>query len=191
MKFKKSTIAIIAVVCVVLIFVIALIGGYNSLVTRQEKVENSKSQIGNVLQRRADLIPNFVKTVKGYSDYESKTYIAVTEARAAVGKATTATEQSEANAQLDKAIDVWVNAVTENYPELKANEQYNQLLDELEGSENRIATARKDYNDAVTAYNSAVRRFPKSIVASIFGFQKADYFENAPGTEKVPEVNFD
>ena len=148
-------------------------------------------QISNQLQRRADLIPNFVNTVKGYSDYEKSTYTAVTEARAAVQKANTVAEQQQASEQLDKAVSIWVNAITEAYPDLKAVEQYTALTDELSGTENRIAVARKDYNDAAKEYNTAIRKFPKNILASLFGFEKVDYFEAAEGTEQVPQVSFD
>ena len=145
---KKGIAILIAVLAVIGIIIGIISGSYNGLVNQQEEVENKQSVISVQLQRRADLIPNFVNTVKGYSDYEQKTYTAVTEARNAVAGAKTAGEQTKAAEQLDSAISVWVNAVTEAYPDLKANENYKALQDELAGSENRIATARKDYNDA-------------------------------------------
>ena len=188
---KKKWIIIAAVVLAVVLFAGFIISGYNTLATKKNEVDSAQSNIKVYLQRRADLIPNFVKTVKGYSDYESKTYIAVTEARSKVGKADTASEQAAASAELDKAIDVWVNAVTENYPELKANSNYQALLDELEGSENRLATARKGYNDVVKEYNEKIVLFPSNIIAAVFGFKSADYFENSEGTDTVPEVSFD
>lgn len=156
----------------------------------QTNVEGKQAAIQTQLQRRADLIPNFVATVKGYSDYEQSTLTAVTEARASVGQAKTAAEQSAASEQLDKAISVWVNAVTEAYPDLKANTQYTALQDELAGTENRIAVARNDYNTAAQQYNTAIRRFPKNLIAGIFGFEKADYFQAASGTEQAPTVSF-
>lgn len=188
---KKGIAILIAVLAVIGIIIGIISGSYNGLVNQQEEVENKQSVISVQLQRRADLIPNFVNTVKGYSDYEQKTYTAVTEARNAVAGAKTAGEQTKAAEQLDSAISVWVNAVTEAYPELKANENYKALQDELAGSENRIATARKDYNDAAKAYNSSVRRFPKNIIAGMFGFEKAEYFEAQAGSESVPQVSFD
>ena len=188
---KKGIAILIAVLAVIGIIIGIISGSYNRLVNQQEEVENKQSVISVQLQRRADLIPNFVNTVKGYSDYEQKTYTAVTEARNAVAGAKTAGEQTKAAEQLDSAISVWVNAVTEAYPELKANENYKALQDELAGSENRIATARKDYNDAAKAYNSSVRRFPKNIIAGMFGFEKAEYFEAQAGSESVPQVSFD
>lgn len=187
---KKGLIALIVVGAVLLTVILAVVGGYNGLVDKQEAVNTAQSQISNQLQRRADLIPNFVNTVKGYADYEKSTYTAVTEARAAVSKANTITEQQEASEQLDKAVSIWVNAITEAYPDLKAVEQFTALTDELSGTENRIAVARKDYNDAAKSYNTAIRKFPKNIIASLFGFEKADYFEAAEGTDKVPEVSF-
>lgn len=188
---KKGIAILIAVLAVIGIIIGIISGSYNGLVNQQEEVENKQSVISVQLQRRADLIPNFVNTVKGYSDYEQKTYTAVTEARNAVAGAKTAGEQTKAAEQLDSAISVWVNAVTEAYPELKANENYKALQDELAGSENRIATARKDYNDAAKSYNSSVRRFPKNIIASMFGFEKVEYFEAQAGSESVPQVSFD
>lgn len=188
---KKGIAILIAVLAVIGIIIGIISGSYNGLVNQQEEVENKQSVISVQLQRRADLIPNFVNTVKGYSDYEQKTYTAVTEARNAVAGAKTAGEQTKAAEQLDGAISVWVNAVTEAYPDLKANENYKALQVELEGSENRIAVARKDYNDAAKAYNSSVRRFPKNIIAGMFGFEKVEYFEAQAGSESVPQVSFD
>lgn len=187
---KKGIAILIAVLAVIGIIIGIISGSYNGLVNQQEEVENKQSVISVQLQRRADLIPNFVNTVKGYSDYEQKTYTAVTEARNAVAGAKTAGEQTKAAEQLDSAISVWVNAVTEAYPDLKANENYKALQVELEGSENRIAVARKDYNDAAKAYNSSVRRFPKNIIAGMFGFEKVEYFEAQAGSESVPQVSF-
>ena len=188
---KKGIAILIAVLAVIGIIIGTIAGSYNGLVNQQEEVENKHSVISVQLQRRADLIPNFVNTVKGYSDYEQKTYTAVTEARSAVSGAKTAGEQAKAAEQLDSAISVWVNAVTEAYPDLKANENYKALQVELEGTENRIAVARKDYNDAAKAYNSSVRRFPKNIIAGMFGFEKVEYFEAQAGSESVPQVSFD
>ena len=185
---KKGLGILLVVLAVIIALIIAVVSGYNGLVDSEETVENAKSQISNQLQRRADLIPNFVNTVKGYSDYESETYKAVTEARSAVAGANTVAKQAEASAELDKAISVWVNAVTENYPDLKA---YTALLDELAGTENRLAVARKDYNDAAKKFNTAIRKFPRSIIAGIFGFDKYDYFENDASANSVPEVSFE
>ncbi len=188
---KKGLIIALAIVAVVVIIIGSLVGTYNGLVKSEEEVESAQSAIATQLQRRADLIPNFVSTVKGYSDYEQETYTAVTEARSAVQSAETAGEQAEANEQLNRAISIWVNAVTEAYPDLKANEQYRALQDELSGTENRIARERSLYNEAAKEYNVTIRKFPKNIIAGIFGFDKAEYFEAQTGTESVPQVSFD
>ena len=188
---KKGLVILFAVLAVIGVIFGLVAGSYNGLVEQRESVENAQAQISTQLQRRADLIPNFVATVKGYSDYEQSTYTAVTEARAAVSGAKTASEQAEASEQLDKAISVWVNAVTEAYPDLKANEQYKGLQDELAGTENRIAVARKDYNDEAKKYNVAIKKFPKNIIAGMFGFSQVDYFEAQAGTQNAPQVSFD
>ena len=188
---KKGLIITVAIIAFVVIIIGSVVGKYNGLVEKQESVDSYRSEISNQLQRRADLIPNFVATVKGYSDYEQETLSAVTEARSSVAKASTVAEQSEASAQLDGAISVWVNAVTEAYPDLKASSQYIALQDELSGTENRIAQARRDYNSTAKEYNIAISKFPGSIVAGIFGFDKVDYFEAQDGAESVPQVSFD
>lgn len=187
---KKTWIVLGAVVAVIVIIVALIAGTYNSLVTLQMAVEEKQSTIQVDLQRRADLIPNFVASVKGYTEYEQSTLQAVTEARAAVGKATSAGEQAAANERLDGAIDIWVNAVTEAYPELKASAQFIALQDELAGTENRIGVSRKDYNAAAKEYNAAIRKFPKSLFANMFGFEKVDFFEASEGAEQVPSVSF-
>lgn len=190
MKNKKLIKIVIIVVAIVLVIGL-FAGSYNSMVSKQENVETKQSQISVQLQRRADLIPNFVNTVKGYSDYEQSTFTAVTEARSKVKNANSVDEQESASNQLDGAISVWVNAITEAYPELKANENYKALQDELAGTENRVAVARKDYNDAAKDFNTSIRKFPKNIFASLFGFEKYDYFENDESAESVPQVSFD
>jgi LemA protein len=182
-NYYRAIVAVIAVIG-------SIIGSYNGFVDSFEEVETARSTISTQLQRRADLIPNFVNTVKGYSDYEQKTYLAVTEARSAVSKANTAAEKAEAAAGLNSAIDVWVNAITEAYPELKANENYKALQDELAGTENRIAVARKDYNEIAQKYNKKIKRFPGKLLAGIFGFDAVDYFEADDNASSVPEVNF-
>ncbi len=188
---KKGLIILVAVIAVVGIIIGFLVGTYNGLVEAEAEVQNREAQIQVQLQRRADLIPNFVATVKGYSDYEQETFTAVTNARAAVANADTAGEMADAEAQLNGAIDVWVNAVTEAYPELKANEQYIALQDELAGTENRVAQARNNYNEAAKEYNVSVRRFPKNIFASMFGFDEVELFEADESASSVPQVSFD
>lgn len=191
MKNKGLIITLASIGLVVLIIVISFISSYNGLINKDEAVKNAQSTISVQLQRRADLIPNFVETVKGYSDYEQSTFTAVTEARSKVAAASGAEEQAAASAQLDSAIDIWVNAITEAYPELKANTQYVALQDELAGTENRIAVARKDYNDIASEYNKNIRRFPTNIIAGMFGFEKAEYFEANEAANEVPQVSFE
>lgn len=190
MKAKKLWIPIIVVLFVIGMIVGFFVGGYNSLVEAQTAVESKQSDIQTQLQRRADLIPNFVATVKGASNFEKDTLSAVTEARSAVSKANNAESLSQASEKLDGAISVWVNAVTEAYPELKSNQNYVALQDELAGTENRVAVARKDYNEAVESYNTMVRKFPKSIIASMFGFEKAEFFKADENSQTVPSVEF-
>ncbi len=189
---KKGTIITLSVIgAIVLILGIITISTYNGFVDKEEAINKAASQIDNQLQRRESLIPNLVEVVKGYSDHEQSTFLAVTEARAAVNAATDPVEKAEASAEVDRAIDVWVNSVTEAYPELKADAEYKKLHDDLAGTENRIATARKDYIEAVNKYNTATRRFPGNIFASIFGFEQVEYFEADESANQVPQVSFD
>lgn len=186
MKSKKS-IVIIAVIAVIVLIGGALASSYNGLVTGQEAVANAQSDIDTVLQRRADLIPNVVATVKDFAEHETEVYDKVLEARQNLLNANTVEEQSVANEELSTALQ-GINVIVENYPELKSDATYIGLMDELEGSENRIAVARKDYNDAVRSYNNKVIKFPGSIAASVFGFEKAEYFEADDSANEVPDV---
>ncbi len=187
---KKGWIILIAVVAIVVILIGSVVGTYNGLVDDREEVEGAWSQISVQLQRRSDLIPNLVNTVKGYTEYEQSTLTAVTEARSALQSAGTVNEQIDAASRLESALNVWVNAVTEAYPELKADTQFTALTDELSGTENRIAVARRDYNEEAREYNTEIKLFPKSILAGIFGFEAYDYFEADQGTENAPNVEF-
>jgi len=187
---KKKTIIIIAVIAIVGLLIGFVVGSYNNLVEDREEVEESWSQISVQLQRRMDLIPNLVNTVKGYTEYEQSTLTAVTQARNALQNAGSVNEQIDAANRLDGALNVWVNAVTEAYPDLKANEQFTALQDELSGTENRIATARKDYNEDAREFNTEIKKFPRSNLAGIFGFDSYNYFEAQSGAENAPQVNF-
>lgn len=186
MKNKKA-IVIVAILAVIVIIGGALISGYNGLVTGREAVENAESNIDTYLQRRADLIPNLVSTVKSFAEHETEVFDKVLEARQALVNAKSPEEKANADAQLDTALQ-GINVIVENYPELKSDTTYVALMDELEGSENRIAVARKDYNDTVKDYNNKVIRFPGSIVANLFGFEKAEYFEASEESLTVPDV---
>lgn len=179
------------VIGVIVIIVLAIwVGGtYNSLVSYDQKTKSSYSQIQNNLQRRMDLIPNLVSTVKGYASHESEVLANISNARASLAGAKTVNEQAAANQQLDSALSRLL-VVVENYPNLKADQNFRQLMDELSGTENRIAVSRKDYNDAVNQYNVKVKRFPTVIIARMFGFSEKQYFEASSNAQNVPEVKF-
>ena len=190
---KKGLIIIIALVAVLAIWGV---GAYNKLVSNQEAVEKSVGNVQTAYQKRADLIPNLVATVKNYAEYEAGTLTAVVEARA---KATSVTldpsNLTEENLKAFQAAqDEMSGALSrllvtvEQYPDLKANQNYLDLQSQLEGCENTIANARKEFNETARAYNTAVRRFPNNIIASMFGFDKKPYFEASEGAEKAPDV---
>lgn len=180
-----------AVVVVVLaILVGSVVSSYNGLVDTREQVTAAQANVETYLQRRADLIPNLVSTVKGYASHEEEVYTALADARAALAGADTVDEMNEANAALDSALSRLL-VVVENYPELKADSQFINLQDELAGSENRIAQARKDYNEIAQNYNTKIQKFPTVILANLFGFDAAEYFEATEESQTVPSVNFD
>ncbi len=183
------------------LFLLTISGcGYNTLVELDEKVNQAWAQVENQYQRRADLIPNLVKTVQGYADFEKGVLTEVTELRSRVGQIKLSAEDladEEKFKQFQDAQDKLSSAlsrllvVAENYPQLKANENFLQLQSQLEGTENRISVERKKFNETVQDYNTTIRRFPTLITAKIFGFKEKQYFKSAPGTDKVPDVNFD
>lgn len=192
---KKSTIITLVVIGLVAIWGIS---GYNSLVSSDEEAQTKWADVETQYQRRADLIPNLVNTVKGYAAHESETLQTVVEARA---KATSVSidpsnMSAEQIANFQKAQDGVSSALSkllvavEKYPDLKANENFKELQAQLEGTENRISVARRDYNDASRQYNTSLRSFPKNILASLFGFEKRAYFEAQTGTEQAPSVQF-
>ena len=186
-------------VLLIIVGIILLYGWmtYNNLVKRQENVTKAWSQVENVYQRRADLVPNLVSVVKNYTEYEQGTLIAVTEARAKKAASSTVrmenysesdlkdyqTAQDELGESLNRII-----VSVENYPDLKANENYLTLQAELAGCENRIQTERERFNEAAKAYNASLRRFPTNMIAKMFGFEKRPYFEADEGADKVPET---
>ena len=185
---KKTTI-IVAIVAVIAVIALMVISGYNSLVSKEESVDTAYSNVSVMLERRADLIPNLVNTVKGYMEHETEVIENITTARENLLGAKNIDEQMEANDQLTASLDALM-VVVENYPDLKASENFIQLSDELAGTENRISTARKDYNDEVKSYNTAIKKFPTNILASMFGFEQKEYFEAKESATDVPEVEF-
>lgn len=195
---KKGTIIIIAAAVVVLILFFWVKGSYNGLVKADEQVSASWAQVENVYQRRADLIPNLVATVKGYAEHESSTLESVMEARSKATQLTVdaADLSEESIAEFQKAQGELTQAlgrllmITENYPDLKASQNFRDLQAQLEGTENRITTERMKFNEASRAYNTMVRSFPKNIIASMFGFGTKGYFEAAEGAETAPKVEF-
>ncbi|MDJ1111562.1 MULTISPECIES: LemA family protein [Macrococcus] len=186
---KKLLVPVIGLIVLLLVIGSMLIGPYNKLVDLDTEVEKSQAKIDTQLQRRLDLIPNLVETVKGYAKHEEKVFKDVSDARAKLAGANTMEEKAEANAQVSSALSRLI-AIQENYPELKADTQFTGLRDELAGTENRIAVARNDYNDIVTEYNKVVKRFPGSVVAGLFGFEKKEFFKADSAAKDAPNVDF-
>lgn len=192
---KKTWIIIIAVLAVIVVYGIT---SYNSMVAQDEAVGTAWSNVENQYQRRADLIPNLVNTVKGYAAHEKETFDAVVSARAKATQTTISIdeltpEKMEAYQKAQGAVGSALSrllAVTENYPDLKANENFQTLQAQLEGTENRISVERRKFNEVAKAYNTNIRRFPKNIFAGMFGFEKRPYFEAEESSEKAPEVKF-
>lgn len=194
---KKNKGLIITIVVIVLVALWG-ISSYNGLVGMDEKVSNKWANVETQYQRRSDLIPNLVNTVKGYAKHESQTLEAVMAARSQATQvkidpsnctpqqlAAYQKAQGDVTTALGKLL-----AITENYPDLKANQNFLELQSQLEGTENRINVARKDFNDSAKEYNTSLRRFPRNIIASMFGFEKRNYFEAEAGAEKAPKVEF-
>ncbi len=186
-----KTLLIVAAILVLIILVpiLYLKGTYNSLVTMDEGVKGAWAQVENQLQRRYDLIPNLVETVKGYAAHEKDVFVKVTEARSKVGGAGSIPDKIAANNQLSAALSRLL-VVVERYPELKANTNFIRLQDELAGTENRIAVERRRFNETVKAYNIKIRRFPTNIIAGMFGFEKATFFEVPKERQEAPKVKF-
>ena len=181
-------------ILLVLLAVVVLIGGtlmgsYNGLVSANEQVTGQWSQVENQLQRRNDLIPNLVNTVKGYAAHETQVYADVANARANLAGARNVSDAAAASGELDGALSRLL-AIAENYPDLKSNTNFLQLQDELAGTENRIAVARRDYNQSVQTFNAKIKSFPTNILAGMFGFTDRDYFKADEGAKTVPQVKF-
>ena len=199
-KGLKIGLGILGAVILIIIFTISwATGKYNSFVGLNENVKSAWSQVENVYQRRADLVPNLVATVKGVANFEKETYTAVTEARAKVGQIKLTADQLSDPAMIQKfqaAQDGLGSAlsrllvVSENYPQLKANENFLQLQAQLEGTENRITVERQKYNQVAQEYNTAIKKFPGVIIANFGGFKEKEYFKAVAGSEQVPKVQF-
>ena len=197
MNIKKNLGWIIPV-AIVVVNVLWAIGGYNGMVKMDEQVQNKWANVETQYQRRADLIPNLVSTVKGYAKHEQQTLEDVVKARSEATQVKVDAENltpeklaafQKAQSGVSSALGRLL-AVAENYPDLKANQNFLELQSQLEGTENRITVARKDFNDTAKSYNQAIRQFPKNILAGIFGFEKKSYFEAEAGSEKAPKVEF-
>lgn len=196
---KKLLIVLGIIVVIVLVIGASISGIYNKLVGQEEAVKTAWSQVENVYQRRADLIPNLVETVKGYAKHEAQVLTEVTNARASVGQIkidTSVIEDPQKFQTFQKAQDSLSSALTrllvvaENYPNLKANENFLSLQSQLEGTENRIAVERRRFNETAMGYNTSIRQFPAVIIARFFGFTAKQYFTATPGAEKTPDVKF-
>lgn len=183
---KKTLLIIIGVLAIA---ALCLLSGYNGLVRVNESVSSRWSQVENQLQRRNDLIPNLVSTVKGMAQQEKDVINSVTDARAKLAGAQNMSELSQADSELTGALSRLL-VVVENYPTIKSDASFRQLSDELAGTENRIAVARKDYNEAVQSYNTVIKSFPTFLYATPLGFQAREYFKADEGAQSVPKVSF-
>lgn len=181
--------SLIVVIIILIIIAIPMISSYNNLVTLEQNVNVAQSNIDTQLQRRSDLIPNLVNTVKGYASQEKDIFTEIADARSKLAGANNITEQANADSELSGALSRLL-LVVENYPDLKSNQNFQDLSIQLEGTENRIAIARQDYNTAVTTYNTKVKSFPTKIISSLFGFQEKPLYKATEGAQQVPEVNF-
>jgi LemA protein len=189
---KSKGLIIIGVILAVAVFIgLYVIGTKNSFISMKEDINQQQANVEVALQRRADLIPNLVATVKGYATHEEKVFTEIAEARSKLAGSINSgniNEISAANDELSSALSRLL-VVKEAYPELKANENFTALMDELAGTENRIAIARRDYNDIVRKYNAKIQRFPASIIANSNGFEKVDYFTSQEGANIAPTVD--
>ena len=180
---------LIGILIILLLIALPTISSYNSLISLEQNVNASQSNIDTQLQRRSDLIPNLVNTVKAYASQEQEIFTEISKARSKLAGATNVTEQANADNELSNALSRLL-VVVENYPDLKSSTNFKDLSIQLEGTENRIAIARQDYNTAVTNYNTKVRRFPTNLLASIFSFKEKELYKASEGTNEVPQVDF-
>ncbi|MBU3160817.1 LemA family protein [Clostridium frigoris] len=185
----KSNKTLLIIGAIVVVLVLSVIGSYNGMVKSRVNVTTQQSNIDTVLQRRADLIPNIVSTVKAYAKHETDIFTSISTSRATMMGAGTTKDKLNADTKLTAGLGKLM-AVVEAYPDLKANEQFTALTTELEGSENRVSVARKNYNDAVGSYNTKIGTFPNNIIAGMFGFKQAELFKATSGANVVPKVTF-
>jgi LemA protein len=189
-KGQKTILIVIGIVILVIaIPLLYLKGTYNTLVAMDEGVKGAWAQVENQLQRRYDLIPNYVETVKGYAAHEKEVFLKVTEARSKVGQAGPISEKIAANNELSSAL-ARLLVVVERYPDLKANTNFIRLQDELAGTENRIAVERRRFNETVRVFNTKIRSFPTNLIAGMLGFEKATFFEVPKERQEAPKVKF-
>lgn len=186
---KKSTITLLVLIILIALGGMILFSAYNGLAASREAVSTKQANIDSQLQRRADLIPNLVETVKGFAQQEKDVIDSVTSARSKLAGAQTMSDKAEANDELTSAISRLL-VVVENYPTLKSDATFIGLMDELAGTENRISVARDDYNKAVQSYNTRIVTLPSSLIANMAGFEKADYFKASEGAQAPPSINF-
>jgi LemA protein len=186
---KKGVKTIILVLIVLAIIVVPVIGSYNNLVSLDQKVRAAESNIDTQLQRRSDLIPNLVETVRGYAAQEKEIFTDIADARSKLAGAQTVEGRANADSELSSALSRLL-VVVENYPELKSSQNFRDLTIALESAENRISIERQNYNESVDSYNTRVRRFPGSIIAGIFNFEEKPYYKATEGARDVPKVDF-
>ena len=186
---KKGLGPVLIIVIILVVLALMLIPSYNGFVNSEENVDQAYAQVETQLQRRLDLIPNLVNTVKGFAKQEKDVIASVTEARSRLAGAGSPEEQAEANDELSGALSRLL-VVVENYPELKSDANFRQLMDELAGTENRLTVARQDYNNVVSDYNRRVKRFPGALIAGVFGFDAKEYFKAEAAAQDAPKVDF-
>jgi LemA protein len=188
-KMSKGLKTILIIVAVIAVLFVPLIGSYNSMVSMEQNVNAASSNIDTQLQRRSDLIPNLVQTVKGYATQEKTIFTDIANARTKLAGAQSIPDKANADAQLSSSLSRLL-VIVENYPDLKSNQNFRDLQVALEGTENRIAIARQDYNTAVTQYNTSIRTFPNSIISGMFRFEQKPYYKASQGAQEVPKVDF-
>lgn len=189
MNMSKTTKTILIILAIVLVIGLIMGSTYNGIVNLEQKAIAAESDIDTQLQRRNDLIPNLVNTVQGYASQEKEIFTDIANARAKLSGATSVNEQADADSQLSNALSRLL-VVVERYPDLKSNQNFRDLQVQLEGTENRIAIARQDYNNAATAYNTKIRKFPNNLFSGIFGFEQKDLYKASAGAQDVPSVDF-